>query len=72
MLPPGWPAAPMTCDTPLSRWLNVGAPPAQIAAWAGHRITAPLAVYAHCIDGQEQITNQQVEHASAPGAHLIT
>ena len=31
--------------------MNAGAAPAQIAARAGHSVTVPLTVYAHCIDG---------------------
>ena len=45
----------------LSLWLNAGAAPAQIAQRAGHSITVLLAVYAHCIDGQDDITNRQIE-----------
>ena len=37
----------------LSLWLNAGAAPAQIAQRAGHSITMLLAVYTHCIDGQD-------------------
>jgi hypothetical protein len=51
----------------LSLWLNAGAPPAQIAARAGHSVTVLLAAYTHCIDGQDQITNRQIEHAPHQG-----
>jgi hypothetical protein len=37
--------------------------PAQIARRAGHNITVLLTVYAHCTDGQDDITNRQIEHA---------
>jgi integrase len=47
----------------LSLWLNAGAPPARIAARAGHSVTVLLSTYAHCIDGQDEITNRQIEHA---------
>jgi integrase len=47
----------------LSLWLNAGAAPAQIAQRAGHSTTTLLAVYTHCIDGQDDITNRQIEHA---------
>jgi hypothetical protein len=47
----------------LSLWLNAGAAPAQIARRAGHSTTTLLAVYTHCIDGQDDITNRQIEHA---------
>ena len=52
----------------LSPWLNAGAPPAQIAARAGHSVTVLLTVYAHCIDGQDQITNRLIEHALRPAS----
>ena len=42
----------------LSLWLNAGAPPPGRAR-AGHSITMLLAVYTHCIDGQDHITNRQ-------------
>ncbi len=51
----------------LSLWLNAGAAPAQIAQRAGHSITMLLAVYTHCIDGQDNITNRQIEHALHTG-----
>ena len=47
----------------LSLWLNAGAAPAQIAQRAGHSVTMLLAVYTHCIDGQDDITNRQIERA---------
>ena len=50
----------------LSLWLNAGAPPAQIAARAGHSVTVLLTVYAHCVDGQDQITNRLIERAAPP------
>lgn len=50
----------------LSLWLNAGAAPAQIAQRAGHSITMLLAVYTHCIDGQDDITNRQIERALCP------
>jgi integrase len=58
----------------LSLWLNAGAAPAQIAQRAGHSITMLLAVYTHCIDGQADITNRQIEHALHAGsqAHCVT
>src|ERR1022692_2661558 len=65
-LPPLWPAAPPPHDlrhAALSLWLNAGAAPAQIAQRAGHSIAMLLAVYTHCIDGQDDITNRQIERA---------
>ncbi|WP_307875186.1 tyrosine-type recombinase/integrase [Frankia nepalensis] len=38
----------------VSRWLNAGVPPTQIAEWAGHSVRVLLMVYARCIVGQEQ------------------
>ncbi len=58
----------------LSLWLNAGAAPAQIAQRAGHSITMLLAVYTHCVDGQDDITNRQIEHTLQAGyrAHCLT
>jgi hypothetical protein len=52
----------------LSLWLRAGAPPAEVAARAGHSVTVLLSVYAHCIDGQDRITNQLIEHALRPAS----
>ncbi len=52
----------------LSLWMNAGAPPAEVATRAGHSVTVLLSVYAHCIDGQDRITNRLVEHALRPGS----
>ena len=52
----------------LSLWLSAGAPPAEVAACAGHSVTVLLSVYAHCIDGQDRITNQLIEHVLRPGS----
>ena len=51
----------------LSLWLSAGAPPAEVAARAGHSVTVLLSVYAHCIDGHDRITNQLIEDALRPG-----
>ena len=56
----------------LSLWLNTGAAPAQIAQRAGHSITVLLAVYTHCIDGQDDITNRQIERALNAGTRHVT
>ncbi len=37
----------------VSRWLNAGVPPTQIAEWAGHSVRVLLTIYAKCIVGQE-------------------
>jgi hypothetical protein len=54
----------------LSLWLNAGAAPAQIAQPAGHSITMLLTVYTHCIDGQDDITNRQIEYALNAGSQV--
>jgi hypothetical protein len=52
----------------LSLWLASGAPPAEIAARAGHSIHVLLSVYVHCVPGREHIASQAIEHALAlPG-----
>jgi hypothetical protein len=54
----------------LSLWLNADAAPAQIAQRPGHSITMLLAVYTHCIDGQADITNRQIEDLAASAQSL--
>ena len=50
----------------LSLWPSAGAPPAEVAARAGHSVTVLLSVYAHCVDGQDRITNRLIEEALGP------
>lgn len=38
--------------TRLTKWLNDGMPPAQVAYWAGNSVAVLLAFYAGCIDAQ--------------------
>ncbi|MGK5627299.1 tyrosine-type recombinase/integrase [Streptomyces sp. URMC 123] len=38
--------------TRLTKWLNDGNPPAQVAYWAGNSVAVLLAFYAGCIEGQ--------------------
>ena len=52
----------------LSLWLSAGAPPAEVAARAGHSVTVLLSVYVHCIDGHDRITNRLIEDALSPGS----
>lgn len=47
----------------LSLWLNASAAPAQIAARAGNSVPVLQTIYTHCIDGQDDLVNQQIEHA---------
>ena len=42
----------------LSLWLASGAPPAEIAARAGHSVRALLTIYPHCIPSCDQIASQ--------------
>ena len=50
----------------LSLWLNAGGEPAQIAARAGHSVAVLLTVYSHCIHGQDDLLNQQINHVLEP------
>jgi integrase len=50
----------------LSLWLASGAPPAQIAARAGHSIHVLLAVYTHCVPGHDQAASHAIERALDP------
>jgi integrase len=50
----------------LSLWLNAGGDPAQIAARAGHSVAILLTVYSHCIHGQDDLLNQQIDHVLEP------
>jgi hypothetical protein len=42
------------------------APPAEVAARAGHSVRVLLTVYAHCIPGRDQIASQHIEEALNP------
>jgi hypothetical protein len=50
----------------LSLWLASGAPPAEVAARAGHSAHVLLTVYAHCIPGHDQIASQHIAQALRP------
>jgi hypothetical protein len=50
----------------LSLWLAPGAPPAEIAARAGHSVRVLLTIYAHCMPGCDQIASQHIEQALRP------
>ena len=50
----------------LSLWLASGAPPAEIAARAGHSVHVLLTTYAHCIPGCDQIASQHSTASSVP------
>jgi integrase len=50
----------------LSLWLASGAPPAEVAARAGHSVRVLLTTYAHGIPGCDQIASQHIEQALNP------
>jgi integrase len=50
----------------LSLWLASGAPPAEVAARAGHSVHVLLTTYAHCIPGCDQIASRHIEEALNP------
>jgi integrase len=47
----------------LSLWLASGAPPAEVAARAGHSVRVLLGIYAHPVPGHDVIASQQIERA---------
>ena len=60
-----WPVR-RPCDlrhVSLSLWLASGAPPADVAARAGHSVHVLLTTYAHCIPGCDQIASQHIDRA---------
>src|ERR1039458_10566067 len=50
----------------LSLWLASGAPPAEVAAGAGHSVRVLLTIYAHGIPGCDQIASQHIERTPQP------
>jgi integrase len=49
----------------VSLWLNAGVHAPEVAERAGHSVDVLLKVYAKCIDGDEKIMNERIEHALA-------
>ncbi|MGW6398918.1 tyrosine-type recombinase/integrase [Streptomyces sp. NPDC055134] len=49
--------------TRLTKWLNDGIPPAQVAYWAGNSVPVLLAFYAGCIEGQLPDLKRRMEAA---------
>ncbi|MEU3523479.1 hypothetical protein AB0E62_06360 [Streptomyces sp. NPDC038707] len=49
--------------TRLTKWLNDGIPPAQVAEWAGNSVAVLLATYARCVDGQLPDLKRRLEAA---------
>ncbi|MET8815402.1 hypothetical protein ABZW47_25795 [Streptomyces sp. NPDC004549] len=52
--------------TRLTKWLNDGIPPAQVADWAGNSVPVLLATHARCVDGQLPDLKQRLEAAGDP------
>ncbi|MGW2488753.1 hypothetical protein ACWCV9_16290 [Streptomyces sp. NPDC001606] len=50
-------------NTRLTKWLNDGVPPAQVAEWAGNSVAVLLATYARCVDGQLPDLKRRLEAA---------
>ncbi|WP_416979350.1 hypothetical protein [Streptomyces sp. T028] len=49
--------------TRLTKWLNDGIPPAQVAEWAGNSVPVLLAPYARCVEGQLPDLKRRLEAA---------
>jgi integrase len=65
--PRRWPGARMTCGMPHcpGGWTPDGAP-AEVAARAGNKVHVLQAVYAHCIEGRDEVIGRQIEDALDP------
>ncbi|MEU7135151.1 hypothetical protein [Streptomyces sp. NPDC046261] len=50
-------------NTRLTKWLNAGVPPAQVAEWAGTSVPVLLAIYARCVVGQLADLKRRIEGA---------
>ncbi|MFB9565118.1 hypothetical protein ACFFR5_33245, partial [Streptomyces tuirus] len=53
-------------NTRLTKWLNDGIPPAQVAEWAGNSVAVLLATYARCVEGQLPDLKRRLEAAGDP------
>ncbi|WP_242488909.1 hypothetical protein [Streptomyces sp. DSM 110735] len=49
--------------TRLTKWLNDGIPPAQVADWAGNSVPVLLATYARRVEGQLPDLKRRLEAA---------
>ena len=49
----------------ISLWLNAGVPATEVARRAGHGVAVLLAVYANCVDGEDDAVNERIEQALA-------
>ncbi|WP_235460004.1 hypothetical protein [Streptomyces olivochromogenes] len=50
-------------NTRLTKWLNDGIPPAQVAEWAGNSVAVLLSTYARCVEGQLPDLKRRLEAA---------
>ena len=50
----------------LSLWLNATGAPAEVAARAGNSVHVLEDVYAHCVDGRDEVISRQIEDALDP------
>ncbi|MBB3077212.1 hypothetical protein [Streptomyces violarus] len=50
-------------NTRLTKWLNDGIPPAQVAEWVGNSVAVLLATYARCVEGQLPDLKRRLEAA---------
>jgi hypothetical protein len=68
------PLARRPCDlrhAALSLWLNATSAPAEVAARAGTSVHVLQDAYAHCIDGRDDLINQQIEDALEPDSSTL-
>ena len=59
----------------LSLWLNATGAPAEVAVRAGNSVHVLQDVYAHCVDGRDEVISQQIEDALDPDSstrHRVT
>jgi integrase len=47
----------------LSRWLNGGVYPTQVAEWVGHSVDVLLRIYAKCVTGQDELAKRRITGA---------
>jgi len=47
----------------LSKWLNGGVYPTQVAEWAGHSVDVLLRIYAKCVVGQDELAKRRISEA---------
>ena len=60
---PYWRARNHLRHAALSRWLNAGISPAEVAKRAGNSVEVLLKRYAGCLDNQEAAVNRRIEQA---------